>query len=134
MPLDLAVDVWCQLSPYAKERLQEVFCPHDHDFEDFLEVVIDAAEGHSHRFMEESAMLDRKDLNPKERLYLIEKQIGPYDIELCNPPRTRKYQNVFYDAAKCEYYAVSAVEDDGKREYFGEEDLISLILIEQGRK
>lgn len=93
LPLDLAVDVWCQLSEYAKERIQEVFCPHDPNFEDFLAVVSDAIEGHSHRFMEESAMLDRTDLNPKERLYLVEKQVGPYDIELCNPPRTRKYQN-----------------------------------------
>ncbi len=34
---EIALDIWCQLSPEGKQRIREVYCSRDRDFADFIE-------------------------------------------------------------------------------------------------
>lgn len=123
LPLDLAVDIWCQLSDYTRKRIREVFCRNDPDFAEFLDWIHGEVESLTHHFMSESEVLDSRDLSEGEMMLIADKGGEICDIELKNPLRSRSRQRVKYDHDQHRYYAVSADEPDGERLYFTEEEV-----------
>jgi len=126
LPLDLAVDTWCQLTDYAKGKIMNVFGARDPSLMEFIEEVETAAKTPSYRFMEESKLLENPNLAPNEQLDNVFKRGAVCDIELGNPVRTRKSQRIVFDSETESYYAVSAHSPQSERLYFNENDLISL--------
>ena len=123
LPLDLAIDVWSQLSDYTKTRIREIFCRNDPEFTEFLEQVDSESESVAHRFMSESEILEERDTSKGEMLLIAHKGGMICDIELTSPLRSRSNQRIMYDFEQQCYYAVSADDTNGTRLYFTEDEL-----------
>lgn len=126
IPLDMAIDTWCQLSDYTKARIREIFCKDDPDFASFLDQVEAESESLSYRFMTESELLSQRDTSAGEKLDLAYKGGLICDLELCKPTRSRKHQRIMRDDETHSYYAVSAENLSGDRLYFDKDELCSL--------
>lgn len=126
IPLDMAIDTWCQLSDYTKNRIEEVFCRRDPQFADFIDMVDKEAESGEYRFMTESEMLESRDSNSEEQLMLAFKGGMICDLVLTGPYRTWKRKRIFYDFEKESFYAVSADDIHGDKIYFDEDELLEL--------
>lgn len=123
IPLDLAIDIWCQLSDYTKSRIREIFCRNDPDFSEFLDWVQSESESSSHHFMSESEILQERDTSKGEMLLIAHKGSIVCDIDLVSPLRSRCNQRIMYDFQQHRYYAVSADNLDGDRLYFTEDEI-----------
>lgn len=131
LSLDLAVDTWCQLSAYAKSRIQEVFCVKDREFDEFLFMVEKESENLTYRFMTESEMMKEGNAGPNELLMLAYKGGITCDLTLGGPYRTMKNKKVMYDRERRGYYAVDADRIDGDRLYFSEEEVLDICEMEK---
>ena len=118
IPFDLAVDVWGQLSDYAKERIGEIFSSKDPDLSEFLEDVNREAQSNEYRFMTESEMLMDLDLRVSEQIDIAYKGMMVCNLSLVSPRRTLKNQRVFFDHKAKAYYAVPANDLSAERLYF----------------
>ena len=125
IPFDMAVDTWCQLSDYVKDRIREVFCRRDAEFDEFINSVEAAAESGTYRFMSESEMLESGNASANEQLMLAFKGRIPCDLVLTNR-RSYKYQYIGYDFDRALYFAVSAENPHGNRTYFAEDEFLYL--------
>jgi hypothetical protein len=123
LPLDLAIDIWCQLSDYTRNRIREIFCRNDPEFSAFLDWVQSESESSSHHFMSESEILQERDTSKGEMLLIAHKGSIVCDIDLVSPLRSRCNQRILYDFQKHRYYAVSADNLDGDRLYFTEDEI-----------
>ena len=113
IPMDLAIDVWCQLSEYTRERVRAIFCKNDAAFSAFIEEVNSESQSLDYRFMTESEMLNDRDLGSREQLSLAEKGMI-CDIVLLSPYRTRKKQRIYFDPYDGHYVASSADNPDDR--------------------
>ena len=131
LSLDLAVDTWCQLSEYARERIREVFCVKDREFGDFLRMVEMESMDISYRFMTESEMIKEGNASSKELLMLAYKGGIVCDLILGGPYRTKKNQKIMYDLNQRSHYAIDADRVDSERLYFSEDEVLDIIEIEK---
>jgi len=126
IPLDMAIDTWCQLSDYAKGRIKEVFCQRDAEFAEFINMVDEEAESIEYRFMTESEMLEARDSNSGEQLMLAFKGGLICDLVLTGPYRSWKHKRVFYDFGRKSFYVVPVDDIHGDKIYFNEDELLKL--------
>lgn len=124
IPMDLAIDVWCQLSEYTKERIRAIFCKNDAAFSAFIEEVNSESQSLDYKFMTESEMLDDRDLGSREQLSIAEKGMI-CDIVLLSPYRTRKKQSIYFDPYEG-YYVASSVDNPDDRITFTIDEFHSL--------
>lgn len=118
IPLDLAIDTWCQLSDYAKNRIKEIFCLKDDNFAEFIDIVEDESDNSYRHFMTEAEMLNDEKVSPGEQLDLAFKGGRKCDLYLNSPFRTRTNCIIGYDRGRHCYYAVNADDIDGDKLYF----------------
>ena len=118
IPLDLAIDTWCQLSDYAKNRIKEIFCLKDDDFAEFIDLVDTNSRDYYRHFMTEAEMIKEGDYMKHELLDLAHKGGRKCDLCLNSPFRTRTNCIIKYDHDNGSYYAVNADDIDGDRLYF----------------
>ena len=123
IPLDLAIDIWSQLSSYTRSRVQEVFCRNDPDFAEFLKDIDAEAFSLCHHFMSEHEILEERDTSEEEMILIAHKGNLVCDIDLISPLRSRSHQRILYDYDQNSYYAVSADNLNGERLYFTKEEL-----------
>ena len=116
IPMDLAIDVWCQLSDYTKDRIKVIFCKNDSAFAEFIEDVDSESQSLDYRFMTEAEMLDDRDLGSREQLCIAEKGMI-CDIVLLSPYRTRKKQSIYFDPYEGNYIAVSVDDPDDRMSF-----------------
>ena len=126
IPLDMAIDTWCQLSEYVKERIKEIFCSRDPEFAEFIEMVEDGATSDTYRFMTESEMMVYGDSCADEQLTLAWKGGMICDLILSAPQRSWKRRRIHYDFDRQLYYAVPADESNGERAYFSKSEFVRL--------
>lgn len=126
IPLDMAIDTWCQLSEYVKERIKEIFCSRDTEFAEFIEMVEDGATSDTYRFMTESEMMEYGDSCADEQLTLAWKGGMICDLILSAPQRSWKRRRIHYDFDRKLYYAVPADEPNGERAYFSKSEFVRL--------
>ena len=79
----IAIDVWSQLSDYAKERVEEVYAKGDETVSEFINLIKDECpNNHAISFYSEKMMFNSKDeeMTPSDKLVYLEKRRG----KLCN--------------------------------------------------
>jgi len=77
----IAIDVWCQLSEYAKERIQTVFGAHDENLRDFLEEMdMEITDSIPLSYLTEREMIQQQDLNLVELLMSVSKRNAKVDV------------------------------------------------------
>lgn len=123
IPLDLAVDVWGQLSDYAKDRIRKVFSQKDPDLDEFLKLVDAESQSDEYRFMTESEMMEHRDMTVDEQLLTACKGGLICNLSLVAPHRTRKNQRIFYDPTAQSFYAVPADDPSAERLYFESDEV-----------
>lgn len=128
IPLDIAVDIWGQLSDYVRDRIREVFGQRDPKLMDFLDVVECATASDGYRFMTESEMMSEMiqsgRTNFSELLTIADKGSLVCNISLLKEThQTRKNQRIFLDHDRQEYYAVPANDLSAERLYFTEDEV-----------
>lgn len=121
IPLDLAVDVWGQLSDYAKDRICEIFGQRDPELAEFLEIVDGEERSDEYRFMTETEMME--DVRVSEQLNIAYKGGLICNLFLTTPQKNRKNQRIGYDHEAESYYAVSADDPSAERLYFKEDEV-----------
>ena len=127
IPLDMAIDVWSQLSNYTKKRIRDIFCKKDQAFSVFIEQIDTQAQSLSYQFTNETDMLRTGDISLKEQLLIAEKGGLICDICLANPVRSLKKQRIYYDNTCGQYYALPADGPTVEKLYLFESELEELV-------
>ena len=127
IPLDMAIDVWSQLSDYTKAKIRDIFCTRDEGFSEFIKQVDAESQSLSYHFMSEPDMVFSRDVSIKEQLLIAEKNSLICDIYLANPIRSLKRQHIYYDHTCGQYYALPADDPTAKGQRFSESDLRELV-------
>ena len=104
----IGVNLWCQLSEYAKERVIEVFGKKNEDLLMFIDEIEDIANNHIRTFETEREIMTNGDYKIQEKLLTAHKGAMVCTLELKNPKRRLFSQRVFYDFDKKQYYSVPA--------------------------
>ena len=109
---DMAVDIWCQLSEYGRNRIKKIFGSNDTDFNDFLKEMEDAISSNKViAFMPEEKFLDKdSDVPPEQQLTVAFKGSKVCRIVFTSSSRleTLDGQRILYDDKG--YYAVQQDE------------------------
>lgn len=126
--LYIGVNLWCQLSRYAKERVVEIFGRKNEDLMMLIDDIRDLSDNHIRRFETEREAMENGDYKDKEKLLSAYKGGWLCTIELKNPKRILHNQRIFYDYNSKQYYAVSSenVENKTDKTYLEENCLHDL--------
>jgi hypothetical protein len=127
IPLDMAIDVWSQLSDYTKTRIRDVFCSKDPDFSNFIKQVDAESQSLSYQFMNEADMLRTRDTSIDEQLLIAEKGALICDIYLLKPMRSLRRQRIKYNHEQNRYYAFPADDPNGEPLSFSKDELHYLV-------
>ncbi len=93
--LDLALEIWVQLSDYARQRLKTVFSSGSRAFADFTdELDAELLEGHEFRFVTEQEMIDHGNVNLHDELIHALKLERPCTLKLREECGYRILENV----------------------------------------
>lgn len=128
IPQEMAIDIWCQLSDYTKDKIKSVFCRDDLDFTEFIDEIEESSKSISYRHMTEAELLREGQLSSREQLVLAEKGRYPCDIRLTNPIRSRKRHRIDYDPMREIYFAVSVDDPNAEPLEFRESELLYLTI------
>lgn len=126
IPSELALNVWCQLTEYVKERIRSVFAERDFEFAGFLDILDDESKLSTPQFISETEMIysdEPNDYTNEEQLLFAYKNATPHDILLNNPPIALKNQRIRYDHRDNIYFALPFDNPNGKRINISPDDL-----------
>lgn len=104
----IGVNLWCQLSEYAKERVVEIFGKKNDDLLMFIAEIEDISNAHIRTFETEREIMDNGDYKIQEKLLTAHKGELVCTLEMKNPKRRLYGQRIFYDFDRRKYYSVSA--------------------------
>lgn len=106
IPFDMAVDVWIQLSDYAKDRIQEIFGKQDNDFLEFLTEIEDSSMEELHYFHTEDDMNSDMQVSESERLNMAYKGGKRCKVWIAKERKWLYNRKIKYDFDRHCYYAV----------------------------
>lgn len=135
----LALNTWCQLSEYAKERIKEIFIPRYNNFGEFIFELSEMLYNGARKFETENYLLkEEDDFSIEKKLLAVYNGELVCALELTNPRRRLRNQRVFFDFDKKQYYAVSTEDTDAKtdRTYLEKDNIFDLYeeWLRPGRK
>lgn len=125
----IALNTWCQLSEYAKERIEEVYVSKYKYMADFIDELCGMLHNGARKFTTESCLLkEDDDFSINEKLLVAHKGSLVCTLELTHPRRRLRNQRVFYDFERNQYYSTSADEIDSEinRVYLDIDDVFDL--------
>lgn len=125
----IGLNTWCQLSEYAKIRIQEIFAPKYPELKDFISEFSGMLYSATRKFETENYLLKEDDnFSIEEKLNTAHKGSLVCSLELTNPRRRLRNQRVFFDFDKKQYYAVSTENTDltSDRIYLDKDNIFDL--------
>lgn len=73
----IAIDIWSQLSDYAKEKIKNVYTIHNQDFREFVEILEDECpDDYASTYHTEREMAETEDFSIEEKLLFLAKAPG----------------------------------------------------------
>lgn len=108
----IALNVWCQLSDYARARIKEIFAPQYETLSFLIDDLSDMLDKNIRVFESESEFMHSVgDLSIDEKLLMAYKGSLICTLELLNPLRRLRHQSIHYDFGSHKYYCTSPGSD-----------------------
>ena len=125
IPFDMAVDVWIQLSDYAKFRIQEIFGKQDEEFLVFLTEIDDSSTEELHHFHTENNMNSDMQVSEIERLNMAYKGGKRCKVWIAKERKWLCDRKIKYDFDRRCFYAVCYKDPDSEEKiYLTDQDRI----------
>lgn len=124
----IGVNLWCQLSEYAKERVIEIFGKKNEDLLMFIDEIEDITNNHIRTFETEHEVMKNGDFKIKEKLIHVHKGESVCTLELKKPKRRLFSQRIFEDLDRGKYYSVPSNDINSEKDkiFFDIDDVFDL--------